>query len=396
MYIHYPIVFILTLFFVAQLRLPFFTFPIFYIFSALGFLVFILKLFSNQSNHFFLKIIFLNSIFMFIYFLCYLANLDGDFLFLREVVLFNFLSIFFLIFLDFYLRKFEVKIDFVKMTLMVVFFQMMISFFAYINPMFFSFLFGIFPLNLGLYDLDELAKMRMIVLGIPFFGSAVMGCVFLIWFAHYISKTEENKIINLILFLLVATLLVLGARTNIFGVLLSILIFFNRFSGFKVLLKSVFILALLFLVIKNFLLTDKMEEMLKFGFEFIFNYKESQAASSVNGVFDMLKIIPNDYKTWIIGDAYFKSIDGYTYYKDIDVGLLRLIFNSGLVGLIFYFYFHVFVLLNIPEDYLSRLSKVLIFLVFCVLMVKGLANIFPYIMLIYIFSNIKNQTGAVH
>lgn len=388
---HYPIVFILIFLFVTQIRLPFFTFPIFYFISFFGFILLIFNIFFNRVNRFYGSIFLINALLIFIYLISYLINQQGDFLFLREIIFFNLLSIFFIIFFEFYIKKYNISMDFTKVAMSAVFVQMLLSFLAYISPSFFNIVFDLFPLNLGLFDLDELAKIRMIVVGTPFFGSAVMGCIMLIWFAEYITKTRESKSLNLAIFLFLSIFLILSARTNIFGVIFSLIVLVSSYKGFIVLIKSLLLILIFYLFFKYFFLTQDIKDLFNFGFEVFTNYNNSQASSSVDGVFEMLKVMPNNIQTWLIGDAYFKSHDGYFYYKEIDIGFLRVIFNNGLIGLVLYIYLVYYMLYKANDKYLLKKTKYLMFLVFFILMVKGLANIFPYIMLVYVLSKIQHQ-----
>jgi len=394
MYFHYPIVFILIFLFVTQVRLPFFTFPVFYFISLVGFILLVFNVFFKKTNRFYVSIIFINTLLILTYLISYLINQQGDFLFLREIILFNFLSIFFIVFFEFYIKKYNISMDFTKVAIVAVFVQMSISVLAYISPSFFNIVFGLFPLNLGLYDLDELARIRMVVLGTPFFGSAVMGCIMLIWFADYIAKTRESKNLNLIMFLFLSIFLIIGARTNIFGVIFSLIVIMSSYKGFSRLIKGLLLILIFYFFFQSFFLSQDIQDLFRFGFEIFINYNDSQASSSVDGVFEMLKVVPNNFQTWLIGDAYFKSYDGYSYYKEIDIGFLRVIFNNGLIGLALYIYLVFYMLYKVSDKYLPKKTKHLIFLVFFILMVKGLANIFPYIMLIYVLSKLQCQLSS--
>jgi hypothetical protein len=90
---------------------------------------------------------------------------------------------------------------------------------------------------------------------------------------------------------------------------------------------------------------------MRFGFEGFFNYFEKGKFDyTSNETLKNMYILPDNPKTWIIGDAYFnnpKMIDPYYtgevtegYYKNTDIGYLRFIFYFGVIGLLmFSFYF---------------------------------------------------------
>ena len=385
MYLKLLIIFGLLFLYLSQVRLQFFTFPLFYFFSILGFIIFVIGLFNNKLYIGFFRAGLANLLVIFIYLLTYLFNQSGDFLFLREIVMFNYLSLFFCIFLYFFVVKTNAKFDFIKIILYVFVLQYFISLIAFFNDGVFSFIFNIFPLNLGRADLDEFNEIRMVVLGVPFFGSAVICSVFLIFFANYINSISKNKLTFLALFVFLCCLSILSARTTIFGVILSffVLLDFNK-NNIKNILYLIFLIVFSYLIFIFFSKDQgRLNEILTFGFEFIYRYNDSQASETVDGVVDMLKVFPDNYKTWLIGDGYFKSNDGFEYYKGIDIGFLRIIFNFGLVGLIVYIYTNLNVLLHVSDDFISKKSKFLIFLVFFILMIKGLANVFPYLILLY-------------
>ena len=76
---------------------------------------------------------------------------------------------------------------------------------------------------------------------------------------------------------------------------------------------------------------------LKYGFEGFFNFFETGEWSTDST--DKLKrmvIFPDNTKTWLMGDGWFDDPSGVGFYMSTDVGYLRLIFYSGIIGLIFF------------------------------------------------------------
>ena len=91
---------------------------------------------------------------------------------------------------------------------------------------------------------------------------------------------------------------------------------------------------------------------LRFAFEGFFSLVETGKweTHSNNRLAEML-IIPDNVKTWVIGDGYFNNPNAdpnfigdnpTEYYKGTDIGYLRFIFYFGIVGLLlFALFFYV-------------------------------------------------------
>lgn len=377
-------IFISIFLYLTQVRTPFFTFPIFYILSFLGLIIIIIKLINNNVNKDIFYIIVINLFMVLFYFISYVANQQGDFLFLREIILYNFFSIMFCVFLYQFSMKIAYKVDYIKTISHVLLLQLSISFLAFINSGFYNFIFSVFPQNSGQVDIDAFNEIRMVTLGTPFFGSAVLSSIFLIVIAQNISNEKGLKPIAFLIYISICILSILSARTAIIGVTLSFLLLLYKFKGnYKYFLSLAVLFAITFMYIDNIQLSSRISDITDFGFEFLYNYNNSEASKSIDELREMLLVLPNNFKTWIIGDAYFKSGNGFDYYKFVDIGFLRVIFNFGLIGLFLFIFLNIFLLVKINKEYLSNISKIIILICFLILMVKGLANIFPYLMLIF-------------
>ena len=76
---------------------------------------------------------------------------------------------------------------------------------------------------------------------------------------------------------------------------------------------------------------------LQYGFEGFFNFFETGDWSTDST--DKLKrmvIFPDNTKTWLVGDGWFDDPSGVGFYMSTDVGYLRLIFYSGIIGLVMF------------------------------------------------------------
>ena len=76
---------------------------------------------------------------------------------------------------------------------------------------------------------------------------------------------------------------------------------------------------------------------LQYGFEGFFNFfeKGDWRTDSTDKLKRMI-IFPDNLKTWIIGDGWFDDPSGFGFYMSTDVGYLRLIYYSGVIGLVLF------------------------------------------------------------
>ena len=62
-------------------------------------------------------------------------------------------------------------------------------------------------------------------------------------------------------------------------------------------------------------------------------------------ILSMFSILPESYKTWIIGDNMYNLKNGY--YMNTDVGYSRVIFANGLLGLSVFLIFNMYLIFKI-------------------------------------------------
>ena len=391
----YISVFLLIFLYLTQLRSAFSTSPIFYFFSVLGLGVLLLDIINNKVNKDVFTIILINLLMVLIQIISFAFNGQGDFYFIREIVLYNFISILFCLFFYKINVNNKIQYDYIKIIAFAVLLQLLLSFYAFLNSSFFDLLFTAFPLNLGFGKLDEFAEIRMVTLGTPFFGSAILSSVVILILAQKINNNKETDFKLFLSFIVICALSILSARTAIIAVVFSLFVIFsNKKNSYKYFFMSILIFIAIYILSKSISLSNRFTDFVDFGFEFIYNYKNSQASESVDGVTEMLSVVPGDIKTWLIGDGYYKASNGVQYYKNIDVGFLRSIFSFGILGLSVFIFLNIFIVYKINKDYMSAKTKLLIFICFMLLMVKGLANIFPHLMLVYTLSLInKNMSN---
>jgi len=190
----------------------------------------------------------------------------------------------------------------------------------------------------------------------------------------------------LTLYLIISITGILFSRTTIIGILLSSLFFLNYRNLFKVSLVLVPSVILLFVYVRGL---AESNSQIAFGLDFLFNFEDSQASSSFDGLKEMYEILPDSLKTWILGDAKYKIVSDngefLEYYKNTDVGYFRVIFYNGLIGLLF-FLLMTFYLLK-KSFYFSRFLIFLLLICFLSLNLKGVANIYFFCFLFFVMDS---------
>lgn len=338
-----------------------------------------------------LLIILFQIIFLFI---SLLVNQNLDYYFLKEIIAFELFALLSSYFLVFFAKKIFKENVFEKMCYLiffVIFFQLIISFLGYINNSFFELLFLLF--NLGDQEIvSHLSEERMVGLGAAFFGSGVINCLVLLIISSFIvtEKNFRNKIKLLFLYLVIAMLGMLSARTTSVGIILSLLLIFLNFKNFKlkIFILSFFIIILVSLLGVRDFSDSKVGQLLNFSLGFLVDFEGSNASNSTSELLYMYSKLPDNLKTWLIGDALYR--DGYGYYKGVDIGYFRFVYANGLIGLFVYLFFTTYLIFKIESKRITILTKFFLLFLFIILMGKGVALFFPILFLLYFSSERKN------
>lgn len=188
----------------------------------------------------------------------------------------------------------------------------------------------------------------------------------LIMLTYIVTKYAKNGGRNLVVLfyaLLFIFLLVVGnmvARTTLAGVVIAVGYFlYTLKDGLQNYQRRIFTSFALITVlavpvlIYLYMTSPEINDLLAFAFESFFNWAEKGEfeTHSTNELLAMWSQVPEQLKTWIIGDGYFLSpysydpyytgIHKWAYYMGTDVGYLRFIWYFGLIGLFAFFYFFV-------------------------------------------------------
>lgn len=239
-------------------------------------------------------------------------------------------------------------------------------------------------------------------------------CLILIAFVLNRCKDKMRNVQILITVILYVCIAVIGnmiARTTIVGVALSLLFVMFLFnptsvnrSFFRI---AKFILLILALAIPTCIYlynnSPQFYQLSRFAFEGFFSLVETgEWEIGSNETLKTMIIFPDNLKTWIIGDAYFTNpygIDPYYvgpfiggYYMGTDIGYCRFIFYFGVVGLCAFSTFLIYVakecVLLLPA---YRNLILLILLLGFVIWLKVATDVFLVLALLLCVGNMQDE-----
>lgn len=335
-------------------------------------------------------------------------NRTFDFFFAKyciSVLLFFFASYFVYKVLHSILKGKVLDLDFVaKYFIIIVTIQSVLSIIMFVQPSFSDLLYTIFKAPEAEQDtLEENLGLRLIGLGSYFFSAGVIHGLSLIFIVYlYIKNRINTKWIFIYLFNFFVG--VMMARTTVIGFILSLFLMFIwkplNIYYIKLKIKWGIFVVILFIIFVFAILAIVDEEILKWAFEFFYNYSDygSFESSSTNELKEMY-VFPDNFHTYIIGDGLYNMPNG-TYYMSTDVGYLRLLFYGGLPIICCYYFFSYYLIKNIIKYYTSNIDKYLLYILLLYILVlnfKGLADINAFLILIYTFSffNSRNISNSV-
>lgn len=380
--------------FTINLKTVFFSFPIFYLFAPIGLLLFLKDFYVSNFKIdrkllVFFTIILLGVI---VNLISFLFNQIGDFLYIRQVYLYSVISFFYTYFLIriFLINKENDFDKLVLMLVMVVFAQLFFSFVLFLNGTLFDIFFSIFDTAIGYAGsntIDEFNKQRMIAIGNPFFGSAIINCFTLVILSIQFKYSKYKRSL-IFLWVFISILGIASARTTIFGVILSL---FILVKNYKVSYKYLFSILIIFLLLFDFIYftNERIQTIVDFSFSFIFDFKNSQASNSASELLDMWSVLPDTFSTWLIGDNFFQDANGY-YYKGVDIGYLRIVFANGIIGLVVFLLMQAYLLFNVKFKQPVLGGYIFLMIVIFFLNFKGLTNLAPLILIFFIYSRFSS------
>ena len=209
-------------------------------------------------------------------------------------------------------------------------------------------------------------------------------------------NTDMQGWMFVIFFLIIAIIGNVISRTTLVGVIIAIVYLLLSSMTVRCQLTAKKIHMFITLIVVFFMVISisvylynhnpAFHHYFRYGFEGFFNYfeKGTWETASTNRLFDDMVIFPNNLKTWLVGDGYFEDpIKGF--YMHTDIGYLRIIFLSGVIGLMLflcYFIYMTYILCKRESRHI--LFFILLFIVQLIVWVKISTDIFPVYALLLI------------
>lgn len=234
------------------------------------------------------------------------------------------------------------------------------------------------------------------VAGSRFSAILIMICVLLV------KANESKKTILAIIYLLSFVFIsVQGnaiARTTTVGMLIgiSILIFYSLYAiskpsekrGHIITIGAIISFLIIITSVYLYNTDEQFHQDMRFGFEGFFSLVEKgKWEVSSNEKLKSMYILPDNAKTWIIGDGYFSNpinTDPYFvgeitggYYMGTDAGYLRFIFYFGVLGLVAFSAFMCYAAKTCMDSFMNyKWMFLLIIIVNFIVWVKVSTDIF--------------------
>lgn len=379
---------------------------------VLGVCGFLLTLYTRVKFNFILprkiwNIVMMLLGFCFLYILVVLINIQCDFYFIKEFVILDLLTLFAVYPIFVLLKKIYRVITFLviaKYCILAVTLQNLLAILMFFFPTLNSFLLNLLaPSDLEMTIVENAYGFRLIGFGTAFFASGVINSVALILCAVIINfsvLSRKQLIEYIIIYLFVFLIGLMMSRTTLVGFVLSLFAFcykakiwrFKVALRLRVILKSMLLTCLIIYIVLCLFPSaykDRMNTIIRFGFEFVYNYAESGKleTSSSNGLLRMYNKIPHNLKTWLIGDGFYRNPENPTrgYYMGTDIGFVRIIFCVGLLGLLYFILFQWVVVHYVSNnnEYSLRFFFILLFILFLLLNMKGVTDLFRYLILFF-------------
>ena len=272
----------------------------------------------------------------------------------------------------------------IKYFVMAVMLQCVLSLLIFLLPSFRDFIFSIVPMNeMNEYAVNfnihptENVLFRMIPAGYDFWGNGTTVAVIIFLMSILISfeKDQRTFIIQLISLIFIIVIGASVSRTTLVGVPFFLLYLFvgeGEKKNKRFILSLILLLIPIFIFVYNWFLEEYpiFESIFERAFSIIYIFKDTGDIQSVESMVGHT-VIPTEFKTWLIGDGLMSDPlnPGTGFYKEVDIGVWRLIWGVGIFGLLLFSYIQYLYLRLARFD---RLSVLFMFIIYCGLLYKGI------------------------
>ena len=199
---------------------------------------------------------------------------------------------------------------------------------------------------------------RLYSIGVGFDTAGIRFSCVLLGTAYLIKKavTNTERSFYIVLFLIIGIIGNMISRTTTVGFAIAVVyLLFSSGYWLKVgitLNKILWIMGACLLLVSliyagTYLYANSQgfRSSFDYGFEGFINWYKTGSFSThssdllVNSIGD---ILPDNKKTWMIGDGYFADpFDPSAFYMGTDMGYIRFIFYCGMIGLAFFFFYFI-------------------------------------------------------
>lgn len=221
---------------------------------------------------------------------------------------------------------------------------------------------------------------RLYGLGVSSDTGGIRFSIGLICIAYLLSSSELNTKTRFIYIFSFVVILILGnlmSRTTTIGgiIALAYYVLKSKIWRFRIdknginNLRLAFVLLIILVPIaySSYKNSPVIQDLAHFGFEGFFNLAENGEWSTRSGgnLDNMWDIWPETFKTWMIGDGRFLDPeDPKLFYMRTDVGYARFIFYCGLVGLVLFSLFFIYVYYYLKSECYEHRDLFRLFLLF--------------------------------
>jgi len=234
--------------------------------------------------------------------------------------------------------------------------------------------------------------------GASFFTSGIINGFILIMIAFTLFEEHfslTKKVFYVISFVFIFVIGLMNARTVMIGggigAFILLLSFMRDSKHFITNTIAIGLTVMAIIYVLSLIPSSDIDfdTLSNFGFEMFRALEEGDTSThSTDTMVSQYSIMPDNLKTWLIGDAMWKGRNSWDYYMGTDIGVFRNLFYFGIIGSIcFYLYNWKTLELSIKRNRIfgitSKYVVITLFLYTMILNFKGANDLFYYVLPYY-------------